>query len=129
MTPKLTVTPATDFTCCAAAGIDASTLESTAAISAPRRSGIDFTNPDYAFPPARDLTWIKGARARPRSYWIAWTRIGRSKPLKVISPRSWKARPFPMQSSQTTFDTRLWSGCAWAQRRAASWTVEPKRSM
>ena len=54
------------------------------------------------------------------SYWIAWTRIGRSKPLNDISPRSWKARPFPRHSSQTTFETRLCAGCAWAQSRAAS---------
>src|SRR5271154_4139452 len=53
-------------------------------------------------------------------YRMAWTRIERSKPLNETSPRSWKARPFPMQSSQTTFDTRLCSGCAWEQSRAAS---------
>ena len=59
------------------------------------------------------------ANHQPR-YWMAWTRIGRSKPLNETSPRSWKARPFPMQSSQSTFDTRLCPGCAWEQRRAAS---------
>jgi hypothetical protein len=59
---------------------------------------------------------------------MAWTRIERSKPLNETSPRSWKTRPFPMRSSQTTFDTRLCSGCAWEQRRVASRTVDPKRS-
>ena len=73
-------------------------------------------------PKFRDFPADQASRSQSSGnrYRMAWTRIERSKPLNETSPRSWKARPFPMQSSQTTFDTRLCSGCAWEQRRASS---------
>ena len=49
-------------------------------------------------------------------------------PAATTSPRSWNGSPFPRHSSTTTFDTRICSGCAWEHSRAASWTVDPKRS-
>jgi hypothetical protein len=46
------VTPATEFACCAAAGIEANALPSKMAAITPTRTTLDIIDPDYAFPPS-----------------------------------------------------------------------------
>ena len=97
----------------------------TSRMHRPRTRTASSTSPA---PTATFMRSSRGSLALASRYATACTRTGCSKPFSDTSPRSRNARPLPRHSSATAFDTRLCSGCACVQRRAASCTVAPKRS-